>query len=119
MAAVNLVSRKKTSGKPTRLGRLSTKVEAAGKIRVFAIVDCWTQWILYPLHAAIFSLLGRIPQDGTFDQLRPIARMKRKGFLHKKSFLASYDLSAATDRLPLQVQKMVLGPVLGIHLAET
>lgn len=114
MAKVDLVSKNK-SGKPTRLGRLSTKVEAAGKIRVFAIVDCWTQWLLYPLHSAIFALLRRIPQDGTFDQHAPVRRLK----LTKKDFVASYDLSAATDRLPLQVQKMVLGPVLGIHLAET
>lgn len=112
MASLDLVTRKKRY--PTRLGRLSLKEEAAGKIRVFAIVDCWTQWLLHPLHSAIFALLGRIPQDGTFDQHAPVYRLK----LTKSDFVASYDLSAATDRLPLQVQKMVLGPVLGLHLAE-
>jgi hypothetical protein len=30
----------------------------------------------------------------------------------------SYDLSAATDRLPVDLQKMVLIPILGEHLAE-
>lgn len=40
-----------------RLGKLSTKEEAAGKIRVFAMVDPFTQWALYPLHKAIMSTL--------------------------------------------------------------
>lgn len=34
----------------TLLGQLSTKKEAAGKIRVFALVDIWTQSVLKPLH---------------------------------------------------------------------
>lgn len=115
MAQVGLVRRSSTPLKPTVLGRLSLKEEAAGKIRVFAIVDCWTQWIFNPLHKAIFALLGRIPQDGTFDQHKPVKRL----MLTKRDFVASFDLSAATDRLPLQIQKVVLGPVLGLHLAET
>jgi len=39
------------------LGRLSLKEEAAGKIRVFAMVDAFTQWVLYPLHSRIMSTL--------------------------------------------------------------
>jgi hypothetical protein len=34
----------------TYLGRLSFKEEAAGKLRVFAMVDCLTQSALYGLH---------------------------------------------------------------------
>lgn len=64
------------------LGRLGTKDEPAGKIRVFAMVDAWTQWILRPLHDAIFELISRLDQDGTFDQTRPvdlmIQRLQRK-----------------------------------------
>jgi hypothetical protein len=115
MARVDLVRRSNKPLKQTHLGRLSLKEEAAGKIRVFAIVDCWTQWMLNPLHKAIFALLGRIPQDGTFDQHAPVKRLR----LTKRDFVASFDLSAATDRLPLQIQKIALGPVLGLHLAET
>jgi hypothetical protein len=44
--------------------------------------------------------------DGTFDQLRPLARAWR----HKS--LYSLDLSAATDRLPLRLQKMLLSRLL-------
>lgn len=96
------------------LGRLALKEEAAGKVRIFAIVDCWTQWMLHPLHQAIFALLRRIPQDGTFDQLAPVRLLG----LRRDTFVASYDLSAATDRLPLIIQKMLLQRPLGLHLSE-
>jgi hypothetical protein len=32
------------------LGRLGIKKEAAGKVRVFAMVDPFTNWLLRPLH---------------------------------------------------------------------
>jgi len=47
------------------LGKLHEKVEAAGKVRVFAITDGWTQSLLSGLHDAIFEVLKFIPQDGT------------------------------------------------------
>jgi len=86
------------------LGKLSFKEEAAGKLRVFALVDNFTQWLLYPLHKMIFVILKRIPMDGTFNQLRPVHRLLNKGF---KEFY-SLDLSAATDRLPLSIQSELL-----------
>lgn len=51
-----------------KIGKLSTKKEAAGKIRVFAMVDVWTQSLLKPLHLALFEFLKSLPNDGTFDQ---------------------------------------------------
>lgn len=88
----------------THLGKLSFKEEAAGKLRVFAIVDCFTQWLLNPLHKVIFLVLRRIPMDGTFDQLRPIHRLIK---MRCKQFY-SLDLTAATDRLPIEIQKWIL-----------
>jgi len=35
----------------SRIGQLSLKEEAAGKVRVFAMVDIWTQSVLKPLHS--------------------------------------------------------------------
>lgn len=64
---------------PNSIGRLGLKQEAAGKVRVFAMVDCWTQWLLKPLHLGIFDLLDRLPTDGTHDQLRPIKRLIERG----------------------------------------
>jgi hypothetical protein len=91
------------------LGRLAIKEEAAGKMRVFAITDLVTQTILRPLHNALFSVLRTVPMDGTFDQKRPLNRLlerKRLGLL--KGDFYSYDLSSATDRLPIQLQKDIL-----------
>lgn len=85
---------------PGKLGKLAFKEEAAGKLRVFAIVDNFTQWLLDPLHRIIFSILKRIPMDGTFNQVRPIQRLISKNC---KSYY-SLDLTAATDRLPLIIQ---------------
>jgi len=61
------------------IGALGFKDEAAGKVRVFAMVDCWTQWLLKPLHLAIFQLLSDFPTDGTKDQLKPINRLLEMG----------------------------------------
>jgi len=36
--------------KTLNIGKLGLLAEAAGKVRVFAMVDCFTQWALKPLH---------------------------------------------------------------------
>jgi len=95
------------------LGKLGLKHEAAGKVRVFAMVDAWTNWLLKPLHDMLFDHLKKIPQDGTFDQLAPIRRLQERG----KTRFWCYDLSAATDRLPVDLQVRLLVPYLG-PLAE-
>jgi hypothetical protein len=98
-------------------GRLATKLEAAGKVRVFAMVDYWTQVALKPLHDTIFGWLRDIPQDGTFDQHKPVkALLNRK--LRSDGYIASFDLSAATDRLPVQVQESILAVLYGHNFAK-
>lgn len=96
------------------LGKLGIKHEPAGKVRVFAMVDCFTQWLMKPLHDAIFQTLKRIPQDGTFDQHRQV-----KFLLKRKSSFFSFDLSSATDRLPVSIQEILLLPPLGTKGAST
>jgi hypothetical protein len=89
------------SDKP--LGKLGLKQEAAGKMRVFAMVDPITQWVLHPLHKYIFNnILSNIPMDGTFNQLKPLQESKNWKSLY------SLDLSSATDRLPLSIQKEII-----------
>lgn len=106
------------------LGKLGFKPEPAGKVRVFAMVDPWTQWIMDALHRALFALLEQIPQDGTFDQERPIRRLfewqeaNRDSVTGRKPALYSYDLSSATDRIPLILQKILLSPFLTAWGAE-
>jgi len=91
----------------TQLGKLHAKEEAAGKVRIFAIVDPWTQYVLYPIHMGLFGILKDIPMDGTFDQPRPLSNINGSRGLY------SLDLTAATDRMPLEIQVHLLGELIG------
>jgi hypothetical protein len=98
-------------------GRLALLEEAAGKVRVVALLDCWSQWALKPLHDWIFSILEEIPQDGTFDQLKPVKRLLKK--VSNDTTIYSYDLSAATDRIPVVIQELLLAQVFGESFAKS
>lgn len=87
-----------------KLGKLCLKQEAAGKVRVFAMVDAWTQSLLATLHDGILKILSSIPQDGTYDQHKPVKVLIDKGIQE----LYSFDLSAATDRLPIDLQSRII-----------
>jgi hypothetical protein len=89
------------------LGKLGIKEEAAGKVRLFAMAPTWFQLLLKPLHDCIFAILRGVPQDGTFDQLRPLAGHT------KYSYAASLDLTAATDRLWIEIQKWLIAELTG------
>jgi len=52
--------------------------------------------------------------DGTFDQLSPLRRLTEKG--HKTYY--SFDLSAATDRLPIDLQVDVLSELIDSEFAK-
>jgi len=107
-------------GKVLHLGRLSIKEEAAGKARVFAITDAITQSVMKPLHDLIFQMLRQMPCDGTFNQGAPLQRLL---LLHKEGKFVghnfhSFDLSAATDRLPIRLQCDILGYYIGTVAAN-
>jgi len=71
---------------------------------------------LAPLHNSIFELLKSLKTDGTFNQMAPINNLLKE----KESIetFYSFDLSAATDRLPLQLQTRILGLFLGKEYAS-
>jgi len=57
--------------------------------------------------------------DGTFDQIKPLKILQEKiikGEL-QTSAIYSYDLSAATDRLPIKVQRDILSLLFGSEFA--
>jgi len=112
------VVRKVTELNPLGLpvGQLAFKEEAAGKLRVFAIVDIYTQSLLKPLHDALYLLLSKLPNDGTFDQDAAFKRCMEKAHIAKVAF--GYDLSAATDRLPISLQIDILSNFIGPVLAK-
>nr|UYL94483.1 MAG: RNA-dependent RNA polymerase [Leptosphaeria biglobosa mitovirus 6] len=101
--------------KDLHLGRLSFKEEAAGKLRVFAMVDVITQSILEPLHSALFRLFKKLPNDCTHDQDKGFKLAQSLSLKYNCSF--GFDLSAATDRLPISSQAAILNSLFGIgHL---
>lgn len=85
-------------GPGSALSQFAVKHEAAGKIRLFALIDSITQSVMAPLHQAMFALLRIIPNDGTFDQEGSIKRSQQKAIAANCAY--SFDLTAATDRLP-------------------
>jgi len=97
--------RSKNTLSDLKLGKLSLKFEAAGKVRVFAIVDFWTHLVLHPVHSWMFNLLRALPTDGTFDQNAAI-----KSFVEEygKTPCFSFDLSAATDNIPVRLTTQIL-----------
>jgi hypothetical protein len=97
------------------LGRLSVLAkDGGGKRRIVGVVDYWSQWVLRSLHLYLFDVLRRIPQDGTFDQIGPIGPLMDFARLGYPSF--SFDLSNATDRLPVALQEQILRSLSGSWL---
>jgi hypothetical protein len=92
------------------LGRLSLKYEPAGKVRVFAIVDIFTQSALKALHMWIFDLLRGLTSDATFDQEGKVSQFARD---HKRESIYSFDLSSATDLIPMALTVEIMRGFLG------
>lgn len=91
---------------PLKMGKLSVVYDQAGKARIVAIANWWIQLALLPLHNSIFDYLRSLDCDGTFDQDGALAGfMARRDPAHS---MYSFDLSAATDRLPIQLQVDIL-----------
>eukprot|EP01083_Nonionella_stella_P032589 89203_1 len=87
----------------SRLAFLSDK---AGKTRVVAMVDILSQSNLAIVHNRLFSFLRNLETDGTFDQDHQRRRIRK--WSEEKEFTSSIDLTAATDRLPVLYQALVL-----------
>lgn len=93
-------------------GRFGLKLEAAGKVRVFAIPNPILQRLLKPLHDWVMAVLRSLPTDGTFDQLAPLERLRGKKDLY------SFDLKAATDMFPSVLTACMLSSLFGDNVGE-
>jgi hypothetical protein len=102
----------KANGMSKLVGRLGLLEEAAGKVRVFAFVDPFTQWALFPFHRYLFKILNTNKMDGTFDQLKPLR------YIPKGVPLYSLDLSSATDRLPITLQENLVCCLVNTEFSE-
>jgi hypothetical protein len=88
------------------LGKLGVVYDQAGKARVVAATNWWIQSSLNGLHQSIFKMLRNVPFDGTFDQDACFERFVSR--VYNNSVMSGFDLSAATDRLPIELQQHVL-----------
>jgi hypothetical protein len=89
------------------LGRLATINEPAGKVRVVAITDYWTQAGLSPVHDHLFKILRILSKnDATFDQ----DGVTESYFKREFSPHWSFDLKSATDLIPIALYREVLQP---------
>ncbi|CAA0819597.1 Uncharacterized mitochondrial protein AtMg01410 [Striga hermonthica] len=85
-------------GIPPVTGRLGCSLEGAGKRRIFAIGNYVNQRLLNPVHVWLASVLKSLPMDGTYDQTRPLYRLRGA----KDAY--SYDLTAATGPLVIMFE---------------
>jgi hypothetical protein len=94
-------------------GHISFIPDNGGKTRVVGIGNYWIQNTLKPLHDALFRTLRHIAMDGTYDQ---ISQASRVAHATTQGPVWSFDLTAATDRIPIIIQQDVmsfLSPVIG------
>lgn len=98
-----------------RLAKLSLILEPAGKVRVIAIMDWWTQTALIPMHDWLFEVLkkGFLETDATFDQEGAVRKFSEQGYKD----LYSFDIKSATDLIPMQLYEAVLGSFLSKEIA--
>lgn len=95
--------------KAGRWGILGKKIEGGGKIRVFAMLDSVRQACLRPVHNWLMRALRTIPNDGTYNQVKPMNALRDRELPN----LWSYDLKSATDRFPLFLQSALMGGFFG------
>jgi hypothetical protein len=88
--------------------KLSFFGDKEGKTRVIAILDYWSQSALIPLHNYLNRCLRKIKQDGTYNQ-NSFIRVLR----NCQGPFYSFDLTNATDRMPIALQQKVLERIIG------
>jgi hypothetical protein len=102
---------------PPVFSRLHFIGESAGKVRVIAIMDYWTQFIMKPIHDFLFDVLrGHSDCDATFDQTGVLDTFIKR--IPSGTPFYCYDLKSATDMIPLSLSLELLSPLFGPTLCE-
>jgi len=94
------------------IGKLSFIYDPECKLRIVAIVDYYTQLFLKPIHDQLMNKLHNFSCDRTFTQ-NPTHCWEE----NDQSFW-SLDLSSATDRFPISLQKRLLERIFSAELAD-
>jgi len=96
-------------GKDPCFRRLQPIEDKEGKTRLVAIFDYWSQGVLKPLHDFLNHVLRRFQEDCTFNQNNFKTVLPYCG----SSTFYSIDLKSATDRMPSNLQALVLSYIIG------
>jgi len=86
--------------------------DVEGKTRLIGVIDYWTQTALKPLHDHINTILLKIKEDCTFDQSSFFTKLPKNGPYY------SFDLTNATERLPIALQKEIIRQIVGDERAD-
>jgi hypothetical protein len=95
------------------LGKISFVKDPECKLRIIAISDYFSQLYLKPIHTIIMKKLHNIDMDRTYTQ-SPFNKWE----INNEKFW-SLDLSSATDRFPVELQKRLLARIFHMELAQS
>jgi len=96
--------------------RIEFLSDRAGKTRVVALADVFTQTAMKPIFNHFTKILKRIPQDVSFDEAAGLAYARSR--INRDTKVWSFDLKNATDRLPQQIIIEAVEPILGPELTR-
>lgn len=97
-------------------GRIGSSAEPAGKTRIFAIGDYWSQLSLKPIQISLYRTLQSISTDATSDQDKGFSSLIKESSGHPTY---CFDLSSASDRIPAKMQRYRLELMANRHVAES
>lgn len=96
-------------------GRLGFASEPAGKTRIFAIGDYWSQASLKVVQDNLYHVLKSLSTDTTADQDKGFKDLIKES--HGKDTFC-FDLSSASDRIPVKLQEHRLDLMAGKQIGE-
>jgi hypothetical protein len=96
-------------------GKLGILPEPAGKVRIIAIADYWTQRLMKPVHDWMMKVLSCLPTDGTFNQEQALKSYSEETSSAGVTRHHSIDLKSATDLIPIDLYSAMLEGILDEH----
>jgi hypothetical protein len=98
------------------LSKISMISEGGGKTRNVAIIDFWSQNALVWIHDVVMDILRKKKTDATYNQEDGFSRVIERA--NQTGYCASFDLTSATDRFPLAIQKEVVKLLFGEQIGN-
>jgi len=96
--------------------RVSQLCEGGGKTRNIAIIDYFSQNALAKIHDVLMEKVKKIRNDATYSQDDGFKNVIL--IANTEGCCYSFDLSSATDRLPLRLQKIVITKIFGKEIGD-